>query len=178
MKPIVRKTTCCVLLGLIIGWSARAGQRKEFLTPQEIEKIQDAQEIEARVKVYLEAAALRLKTATERMSGKESAPGDPLEFFSVTDMLDGYYRILHSVMLNFDDAARNPSTDQKKFQSALKRLKSATEISLNQLQALKKLAEEQKLEEPWKLIANAIEITNGAHDGAEKALAGKAAISW
>ena len=91
-------------------------------------------------------------------------------------MLDGYYRILHSVMLNLDDAVQNRMADQKKSQAALKNLKTATEASLPQLQVLKKLSEDQKREEAWKLIGNAIEITNGAHEGAAKALERKAAV--
>lgn len=166
---------CWAMLGLILASGARGGQRKEFLTPDEIEKIQDAQEIEARVKIYLQAASLRLKTAMDRLSGKESAPGDPLEFFSVEDMLDGYYQILHSVMLNLDAAVQNPLGDQKKFEAALKNLKTVTEASLPRLQALKKLSEDQQREQAWKLIGNAIEITNGAHEGAAKALARKSA---
>ncbi len=93
MTPFTNKI-CWAMLSLVLASGVRAGQRKEFLTPDEIEKIQDAQEVDARVKIYLQAASLRLKTAMDRMSGKESAPGDPLEFFSVEDMLDGYYRIL------------------------------------------------------------------------------------
>ncbi len=139
---------------------------KEFLTPQEIARIQDAQEIDQRVKIYLEAAALRLKTATERLTGKESVQGDPLEFFSVEDMLDGYYRILHAVMLNLEDAAQNPKVDPKKFQSAMKNLKSVTTVGGNQLEAIKKLAEEQRKEAVWNLTVKAIEINKGAHDGA------------
>jgi len=176
MTPFIKRI-CWAVLGLVLASGVRAGQKKEFLTPDEIEKIQDAQEVNARVKIYLQAASLRLKTAMDRMSGKESAPGDPLEFFSVEDMLDGYYRILHSVMLNVDDAVQNRMGDQKKSQAALKNLKTVTEASLPQLQVLKKLSEDQKREEAWKLIGNAIEITNGAHEGAAKALERKFAAS-
>jgi hypothetical protein len=158
---------------MIITGAARPSVSKEFLTPQEIAKIQDAQEIDERVKVYLEAATLRLKTVTDRLAGKESAPQDPLEFFSIEDMLDGYYRILHSVMMNLEDAARNPKTEPKKVQSALKGLKSATELYIKQLEPIKKTAEQQRKEEIWNLAGKAIEITNGAHEGAAAALARK-----
>lgn len=161
------------MLGLMIAASARPGPAKDFLTPQEIAKIQDAQEVDQRVKVYLEAAALRLKTVADRLAAKESMPGDPLEFFSVEDMLDGYYKILHAVMLNLEDASRNPKTDQKKFQSAMKNLKAATEVAGRQLELLKKTTEDQRKEEAWKLIGKAIEITNGAREGAANAVSKK-----
>ncbi len=156
-------------LALALTLAAQPGRGKEFLTPQEIAKIQDAQEIDQRVKVYLEAAALRLKTVAERLAGKDSLPEDPLEFFSVEDMLDGYYRILHAVMLNLEDASGNPKTDPKKFHAAMKNLKSATEAGGKQLEVFKKIAEEQRKEAVWKLTVKAIEINKGAHDGAVSA---------
>jgi len=163
-----------VFLGwLTLSGDLQAARVKEFLTPQEIEKIQDAQEIDRRVKIYLEAAALRLKTTADRLAGKESQPGDPLEFFSVEDMLDGYFKILRAVMLNVDDATRKPGTDPKKIETALKNLKSYTESALSQLVALKKITEDQRREEAWTLVGKAIEINKGAHDGAAEALAGK-----
>jgi len=165
--------TICIFL------AAPAGAAKEFLTGKEIEKIQDTYEIDARVRIYMEAAALRLKTAEERLTGKESAPGDPLEFFTPEDMLDSYYRILKSVMTNIDDAARNPKrdngitidgrvmvNDKQRIGKALKQLKSETEKDLEELLILKKIAEEKKNEHLWDLINEAVEITNGAHEGA------------
>jgi hypothetical protein len=92
MKPFFRSASAIAVFLILIP--AAFSTAKEFLTPQEIAKIQDAQEIDKRVKVYLEAAALRLKTISDRLAGKESVAGDPLEFFSLEDMLDGYYRIL------------------------------------------------------------------------------------
>ncbi|MBM3790087.1 MAG: hypothetical protein FJW35_07015 [Acidobacteria bacterium] len=157
---------------LFLAWlSAAAGQtRREFLTPAEIEKIQDHQEIEKRVEIYLEAAALRLRAAQERITGKESEPGDPLEFFTVEDMLDGYYRIMRSVMLNLDGAAQKPGTDRGKMSKALKSLKSHTEKAEKELLVLKRLAEEKLLETVWNLVNRAIDIAKGAHAGAVEGL--------
>ncbi len=169
MKSMVQAVSS-ILIALMTLVSVSPAHDKEFLTPQEIDKVREAQEIDQRVKVYLEAAALRLRTVVDRLSGRESAPGDPLEFFSVEDMLDGYYRILHSVMLNLDDAAQRKSTDPKKLQTALKNLKTAMEIDGKQLQALKKMTEDLRREEAWKLVGKAIEISDGAREGASKAL--------
>jgi hypothetical protein len=150
--------------------AARGSPGKEFLTDKEIAKIQDAQEIDARVKVYMDAAALRLKTAEERLVGKESEEGDPLEFFTPEDMLDGYYRILKSVMMNLDEAFQKPGQDRRKLEKALKTLKGATEDGGKQLEILKKIAEEKQKEELWNLVNRAIDITDGAHEGAEYGL--------
>jgi hypothetical protein len=145
--------------------------RKEFLTEQEIEIIQANREINIRVKVYLGFALSRLKAAEERLTGKESAPGDPFEFFTVEDMLNGYYRIFESVMINLEDAyEKSDPIEMKKVRSALKTLKKDTETAIPQLEILKKIAEEKDKEELWDLVNKAIEISNGAHEGAETAL--------
>jgi len=159
-----------LVLGSVIALRARAAPDKEFLTPKEIERIQDAQEIDQRIKIYLDAAALRLKTAEERLGGKEAEAGDPLEFFSVEEMVDGYYRIMKSVMMNLDDAYQKRDTDKSKLGKALKNLKDSTVGAAKALISLKKSAEEKRNEELWNLVNQSIDITNGAHEGAELGL--------
>jgi len=159
----------CMTIALLLASHAEAGQLKggkEFLTAKEIEKIQDAQEVGQRVKIYLEAAGLRLKVAEERLNGKESEPGDPLEYYSVEEMVEGYYRVIRSVMLNMDEALEKPNTDREKFGKALKALKETTERAAKSLEVLKKVAEEKRNEELWNLVNLSIDITQGAHDGA------------
>ena len=161
-----------IILSILILSSSNGAPAlgREFLTPKEIEGIQDTHDIVVRVKIYMDAALLRLRSAEDRLVGKETAPGDPLEFFTPEDMLDGYYRILKSTMMNLDDAAQNPKTDQGSLGKALKNLKASTEKAAEQLQILKKIAEEKRKEEFWNLVNSAIEITEGAHDGAEYGL--------
>ncbi len=158
------------IAGMLVSAALPAAQTREFLTAGEIQRIQDAQEIDARVKIYLQAAALRLKTAEERLTGKESRPGDPLEFFSVEDMLDGYYRCLRSVMINLDDAAQKPRTAPERLKKALTELRESTLRAAKDLAVLKKLAEEKQLEKAWSLIHQALDITQGAREGAELGL--------
>jgi hypothetical protein len=166
------------------------GFGKEFLSEKEIQSLQDNRGIDKRIKIYMEAAALRLKVAEERLTGKESAPGDPLEFFTPEDMIDGYYRILKSVEHNLDDAAnmnaaalareRKLAEDcpscgtgvptSETLGKALKNLKSETEKDTVQLLILKKIAEEKQKEELWKLVNDALDITKEAHEGAEYGL--------
>jgi hypothetical protein len=153
---------CLYILPIASGSST-----KEFLTPKEIELIQMNQEILPRIKHYLSFAEKRLTAAEERLSGKDSDEGDPMEFFTPEEMVDGYYRIINSVMINLDDAYRKADTlGQRKVFGGLKALRSSTESSLKELEILKKIAEEQKKEELWNLVNKAIDITNGAHEGA------------
>ncbi len=152
--------------------AASGAPRKEFLTEKEIDLIQTNREIHSRVKLYLEFAAARLKTAEERLSGKESEPGDPFEFFTPEDMLDGYYRILESVMINLEDAYQNADQVEKpKVRKALKNLKQSTESAITRLEILKKIAEEKDKEALWDLMNRAIDISKGAHEGAVSGIA-------
>jgi len=163
---------CAFLLIVLstVAHSTAAAPDKEYLTPKEIELIQDAQEIEKRVKIYMDAAELRLKRAVERLNGKESPPDDPFEFFSVEDMLEGYYRIFKSVMLIVDDAFQKPMTDKQNLGKALKSLKDTTERAGKELAALKKTAEDKRLEDVWNLVNKDIDITAGASEGAQQGL--------
>lgn len=167
-----------VLPSLLAASLAGPGQRpgsKEYLTQDEITKIQDAQEIDLRTKLYMQAATLRLKAAEERLNGKESDPGDPMEFFSVEDMLDGYYQIMRSVMINLDDAYQKPGGGGARIGKALKSLKESTERALKDLEIIKAIAEEKKLEEVWNLSNQALDIARGAREGAELGLSNQPA---
>ncbi len=168
------RSLCLLCLVLLSSQAFASGvlRDKEYLTPKEISDIQDAQELDRRVKIYLEAADLRLKTAEERLNGKESPPDDPMEFFSVEDMLDGYYKIIRSVMLNLDDAYQKSGADREKLVKALKNLKSTTERAQKSLAILKKMAEDKRLEEVWNAANRAIDINKGALEGAQQGLAG------
>jgi len=167
MRQIRNVFSLIFLLSLLTAASVSA---KEFLTEKEIASIQDTQAVDARVKIYLDAAALRLKSAEDRLVGKEPAEADPLEFFTPEDMLDGYFRIIKSVMMNLDAAAEKAGPNRTLLGKALKTLKSSTEKNAEQLQILKKIAEEKRKEELWNLVNNAIGITNGALEGAEYGL--------
>lgn len=152
----------------IAGASARPA--REFLTEEEIELIQIKQEIHPRIKKYLSAAALRLKSTEARLRGEETLPEDPLGYFTPEDMLDGYYRILKSVMANMDDANQRANSDGNGIRKALKELRKRSKESLRQLEYLEKLAQEQDKKELLRLIHRAIEITNSAYEGADYAL--------
>ena len=159
------------ILGCLLPYASMSFE-KDFLTDKEIETIQLNQEIHLRVKSYLEFAAARLKAAEDRLNGIEPVALDPFELMMPEEMLDGYYRILRSVMMNLDDAYQNPDPRVRpKVRQALKALKSSTEKSLTQLEILKKIAEEKKNEGLWESVNKAIDVTNGAHEGAELGLA-------
>lgn len=173
MKKLVLSLIPAIILsGIIAGVYARSA--REFLTEEETESIQIKQEIGPRIQAYLSFAALRLKSAEARLLGAATEPGDPLEYFTPEDMLDGYYRIMNSVMLNLEEAARKAGgPDNSDIRKTLKELYKSTETSLRRLEFLEKLATEQNKQELLRLIHRAVDITNGAHEGAGYGLSEK-----
>ena len=144
---------------------------RDFLTDQEIARMQKTQDIDRRAKIYMDAASLRLGTALDRFEGKESKPGDALEFFSQDEMLDDYYKIIERVMLVVGDAFEFPRYRENiNIKKALQTLKSECSGNLKKLSALKKLAEDKQNEELWNGVNRAIAITGGMRDGAEEGL--------
>jgi len=171
MKVLMVVLPLQLLLGVLPAGAQSKRGSKEYLTLDEITKIQDAQEIDLRTKLYMQAVALRLKAAEERLNGKESDPGDPMEFFSVEDMLEGYYQIIRSVMINLDDAYQKPGDDGARIVKALKSLRESTDRALKDLEIIKAIAEQKKLEDAWNFANQALDIARGAREGAELGLA-------
>ena len=144
---------------------------RDFLTEKEITRMQQTQDIDKRTGIYMDAASLRIRTAIDRFEGKESEPGDALEFYSQEDMLDDYYKILDRVMLIVGDAFESPYRRENiNIRRALQTLKSECSGNLKRLSALMKLAEEKRREGLWNHVNRAIDITGGVLDGADEGL--------
>ena len=144
---------------------------RDFLTEQETKRLQNTQDIDKRTGIYMTAASLRLGAALDRFEGKESEPGDAMEFFSQEDMLDDYYKISEHVMLIVDDAFESQRRRENiNIKKALNTLQSESRDNLKKLTALRKLSEEKRREELWDRIDRAIDITVGLMDGAKEGL--------
>jgi len=156
----------------MLFFMALSGARaRDFLTEQEIKRMQKTQDIDKRTEIYMTAASLRLDTALDRFNGKESEPGDALEFFSQEDMLDDYCKIAERVMLIVGDAFDSPRRRENiNIKKALTTLKSASADNLKKLYALGKLADEKRREKLCDLVNRAIDITGGLLEGAEEGL--------
>lgn len=157
-----------ILCGSVLSAPPRGSG--EFLTEEEIALVQAKQKIGPRVEYYLRIAKLRLESARARLEGVETLPGDPLEYFTPEDMLDGYYRILNSLMLNLEEAYRKSGYNAASMQKVVKELHKRTEECSRILEVLETLAGERNNEELLRLIARATDITGGAHEGAAQAL--------
>ncbi len=164
------------IAGILIAGAVSAAfcyPDRESLTDTEIDAIKKNQAIAPRVKLFLRAASLRLTSTEARLAGQVTEPGDPMEYRTPEDMLDDYYRILNSVMLNLEDATQNFPPDRDGIRKALKHLRDIMKKSIPKLEILEKMATEKQETELIRLISRAADISNGALEGAEEALEGK-----
>ena len=169
MKKI-RWILFAVLLGSSFALYAANPRSREYLTEAEIARVQAEQKIKPRVAFYLQAALSRLKSAESRLRREAIEPGDPLEYFTPEDMIEGYYQILNSVMTNLEDAHERGNRDRSSIPGALKELKKRMQQCELYLDSLETLAKEQENKALLQLIQKAGEATQGALAGAEYAL--------
>lgn len=148
-------------------------REREFLTEAEIDAIRRNQKIDPRVKLYLRAASQRLMSAQSRLSGQETLPEDPLEYLTPEDMLDGYYKILNSVMFNLEDASEKFPPDRGGIRKALKHLRDQMKKMIPELEFMEIRAVEREDKEMARLIKRAKDLSNAALEGAEQALSDK-----
>jgi hypothetical protein len=163
-----------VLLSLLFMLSfSPAGHAKDFLTDKEIERLQETQSVANRTRIYMDAAALRLKTVKDKLSNKEYEAGDPMELLMPDEVIDAYCKILRSVHLIVGYAIEAPNRrGNESAEKALKTLKAETTIELKELDVLRRMTEEKHLNPLLDSINDAIDITNDIIDDANEKLAG------
>ena len=160
------------IFAILLSAAGSGVQARDFLTDAEIRRVQSTQDIERLTGIYMDVSASRLRTAQDRFEGRESKPGDALEFYSQEDMLDDYFIIMDRVMLIVGDAFESPrARENVNIKRALNLLKSKSPDNLKRLSILKNLAEEKQKNGLWNRINRAIDITNDVLDGAEEGLA-------
>jgi hypothetical protein len=159
-----------VILGIL--FLSPVIQARDYLTGKEIELLQETRSVANRTRTYMEAAALRLKTALDKLSNKEYEAGDPMEFLLPEDVVDDYCKILHSVQLNVGyavEAPRRPGNET--VEKALKTMKEETEKALRSLEILQRIAKEKQRDPLSERIQDALDTTQESFDEAKEKLA-------
>ena len=102
----------CLLLSLPQTGAAAAQQRKrEPLTPQEIEMVRDAQQLDARTNLFVKIAERRLAAATGAEQRQSAVSWGELPKGTRADYLADLASILDEAIENVDDtASRNPES--------------------------------------------------------------------
>ncbi len=92
---------------------ARPAQKREHLTPEEIEFIRDTQKLDLRTAVFVKAAERRLALLADPNAKETGKDADKWGALNGTrrQLLDDVHRILDEAVLNIDDTAqRDPKS--------------------------------------------------------------------
>lgn len=148
--------------------AAAAAQRREHLTPEEIELVRDNQELDARTKVFITAAERRLLAVTNPAEAAKNAPKEKEKWGEVqgtrTQLFYDISKILDEAVVNVDDVAEhNPQSPLLR-----KSLYMLAEASGKMLPALTKLREgvesEAEADQLDRALETAREITDAAKE--------------
>jgi len=117
--PKPRKSTALLALAAALFAlalpSPAAAQRRDHLTPEEVELIRDNQELDKRTAVFVKAAERRLLSVTDPPAAAKLAEKDKEKWGEVkgsrAEMFYDLSRILEEAVVNVDDvAARTPES--------------------------------------------------------------------
>lgn len=153
---------------LCVAAAPAAAQRREHLTPEEIELVRDNQELDARTKVFIAAAERRLLAVTNPAEAAKNAPKEKEKWGEVrgtpTQLFYDISKILDEAVVNVDDVAEhNPESPLLR-----KSLYMLSEATTRMLPALTKLREgvqsEAEADQLDRALETAREITAAARE--------------
>jgi hypothetical protein len=126
---------------------AGAAQRREHLTPEEIELVRDNQELDKRTAVFVRAAERRLLAATDPAAAARESEKEKEKWGEVkgtrAQLVYDISKILDEAVVNIDDvSARDASSSL--LRKSLFRLSEAAARLLPQLAALRESARDEK----------------------------------
>ena len=158
---------CALCACLSLAASVRA-QKREHLTPEEIELVRDNQELDARTKVFITAAERRLLAVTNPAESAKNAPKEKEKWGEVqgtrTQLFYDISKILEEAVVNVDDVAEhNPESPLLR-----KSLFMLAEVSNKMLPELTKLRgaaqSEAEADQLDRALETAREITDAAKE--------------
>jgi len=145
-----------------------AAQRREHLTPEEIELVRDSQELDARTGVFIKAAERRLLAVTNPAEAAKNAPKEKETWGELkgtrTDLFYDISKILDEAVVNVDDVAEhNPQSPL--LRKSLYMLSEATGRLLPVLTKLREAAQsEAEADQLDRALETAREITDAAKE--------------
>jgi hypothetical protein len=148
--------------------TAAAAQRREHLTPEEIELVRDNQELDARTGVFIKAAERRLLAAADPAGSAKNAPKEKEKWGEVKGTRAQLYydisKILDEAVVNVDDVAgRNPESPLLR-----KSLYMLSEASARMLPTLTKLRQDVQSEAEADQLDRALETAREITDAARE----------
>ncbi len=159
--------TLAFLLGILTATRTLA---QDWLTPLELEQFRETEGGDKRIAFYLKVIKLRIESASQRLAGKSSKPGDPLEFFSINDMANSCFQALRASMVEIQDQISYRHLRGPELVGGLKALKAAAKSLQPFFQNMQKVAIEKKDETLYKMAKDGLEYCDSALRGVETAL--------
>jgi hypothetical protein len=155
----------CLCLSLA---ATAAAQRREHLTPEEIELVRDNQELDARTAVFIKAAERRLLAVTNPAESAQNAPKEKEKWGEVqgtrTQLFYDISKILDEAVVNVDDVAEH-NPESPLLRKSLYMLSEATTRMLPQLTKLREgVGSEAEADQLDRALETAREITDAAKE--------------
>ncbi|MDA2938791.1 hypothetical protein MYX75_11085 [Acidobacteria bacterium AH-259-A15] len=143
-------------------------QSSDRFTDEEYVKIQENQQLDKRVEVFLEIAQSRLEEIRRRREKKEWKKDEenPLEFYTYWDMVHAYQKAIDAIMINIDEKAIYKIASEKDIRNSLKKLYKRIQEFIPQLEPIKQLAIDLQDEALYKKLIKAQETSIIAQKGA------------
>ena len=157
------------LLGVCLSLAApAAAQRREHLTPEEIELVRDKQELDARTGVFIKAAERRLLAVTNPAESEKNAPKEKEKWGEVkgtpTQLYYDISKILEEAVVNVDDVAEH-NPESPLLRKSLYMLSEATARMLPQLARLREgVQSEAEGDQLDRALETAREIADAARE--------------
>ncbi|MBV9925457.1 MAG: hypothetical protein JOZ96_10610 [Acidobacteria bacterium] len=170
-RPSRKRSALSLLFALCVCLSlaaAAAAQKREHLTPEEIELVRDNQELDARTKVFIQAAERRLLAVTNPAEAEKNAAKEKEKWGVVqgsrTQLFYDIGKILDEAVVNVDDVAEhNPESPLLR-----KSLYLLAEATTKMLPQLAKLREETQVEAEADQLDRALETAREITDAAKE----------
>ena len=155
----------CVCLSLAATVPA---QKREHLTPEEIELVRDNQELDARTGVFVKAAERRLLAVTDPAESAKNAPKEKEKWGEVkgtrAQLFYDISKILDEAVVNVDDVAEH-NPESPLLRKSLFMLGQAAGRILPELAKLREgVAEEAEADQLDRALETAREITDAARE--------------
>jgi hypothetical protein len=155
----------CACLSLA---ATAAAQKREHLTPEEIELVRDNQELDARTKVFITAAERRLLAVTSPAESARNAPKEKEKWGEVqgtrVQLIYDISKILDEAVVNVDDVAvHNPESPLLR-----KSLYMLSQATAKMLPELTRLREATRSEAEADQLDRALETAREINDAAKE----------
>jgi len=149
-----------------------SGIRGDQFTDAEYDKVQDAQKLKDRVKIFMEISESRLVEIERRREGIEwkGDKENPLEFYTLAQMVHAYDRCISGTMIFIDEKATRRLEEEKEIKKALKVLNKKMQEFIPRLEPIRRQAIDDKDEELFIEIRSAMTSSDKALKGSQLGL--------